>query len=191
MREEDDEFLTVAEAARRLQVSPTTVRNWAADGRLPEHRTLGGHRRFRARDVDELVRDTLPSRRRTVLVVDDDPAIRFVVREAFNAMEFEVVEAGSGLLGLDALDESPPSLILLDIMMPSVDGFQVMKYLDQHGVDVPVLAFSAAGETVAERARRLGADDFIEKPFDLRDLLNRATALIEAAEARRADADES
>ncbi len=183
MQQPDQEFITVAEAARRLGVSPTTVRNWAADGRLAEHRTLGGHRRFRVDEVEALATDHGVGRRRRVLVIDDDPAIRFVVREAFTMVDCDVVEAGSGLLGLDALDSEPPDLILLDIMMPSLDGFQVMKYLEQHEVRIPVLAFSAAGENVADRARRLGARDFLPKPFEVGELIERATALMgDAAE---------
>lgn len=178
-----DDFLTVNEAAQILRVSATTVRNWAAEGRLEEHRTLGGHRRFRAAEVQRLAKVIVPQERPRVLVVDDDAAIRFVIREAFASVGFDVVEAESGLLGLDALDQQPPALILLDIMMPGLDGFQVMKYLEQYDVRVPVLALSALGARVAERAKELGADDFISKPFDVRDLVLRSRRLIEASRA--------
>ena len=114
-----------------------------------------------------------------VLVIDDDQAIRFVLREAFRSVGFDVDEAESGLLGLDALDQRPPSLVLLDIMMPGIDGFQVMKYFQQFGVKVPVLAMSALGPRVEERARELGADGFISKPFDIRELVVRSRRLIE------------
>lgn len=175
-----DDFLTVNEAARMLKVSATTIRNWAAEGRIQEHRTLGGHRRFRVADIERLARAIVPQERLKVLVIDDDPAIRFVVREAFTSVGFDVIEAGSGLLGLDALDNDPPSLILLDIMMPGLDGLQVMRYLDQYGVKVPVLAFSALGERVADKAKEMGAHDFIAKPFDVRELVLRSRRLIEA-----------
>jgi two-component system response regulator (stage 0 sporulation protein F) len=174
-----DQFLTVNEAARKLRVSATTVRNWAAEGRLQEHRTLGGHRRFRAGDVERLARSIVPQVKPRVLVIDDDASIRYVIKEGFTSVGFDVVEAGSGLLGLDALDDSPPSLILLDIMMPGLDGFQVMKYLEHYGVKVPVLAMSALGPRVEDRAKEFGADDFVAKPFDLRDLVLRARQLIE------------
>lgn len=100
-----DEFLTVNEAAKILGVSATTVRNWASDGRLDEHRTLGGHRRFRASDVRRLARTVVPQSRPRILIIDDDASIRFVLREAFSSVGFEAVEAESGLLGLDALDQ--------------------------------------------------------------------------------------
>ena len=179
MSHSNDEFLTVNEAAQILRVSATTVRNWAADGKLEEQRTAGGHRRFRASEVQRLARTVMPNAKPAVLVIDDDPSIRYVLREAFSAVGFDVAEAESGLLGLDSLDQSPPSLVLLDIMMPGIDGFQVMKYLSQFGVKVPVLAMSALGPRVEERSRELGADAFIAKPFDIRELVVTSRRLIE------------
>jgi excisionase family DNA binding protein len=183
-----DDFLTVNEAARILRVSATTVRNWAADGKLEEHRTVGGHRRFRVSDVQRLARQVVPQSKPTVLVIDDDPSIRYVLREAFQSVGFEVVEAESGLLGLDALDHRPPALVLLDIMMPGIDGFQVMKYLSQFGVKVPVLAMSALGPRVEQRAIELGANGFIAKPFDIRELVLTSRRLIEQHQQERAAA---
>lgn len=185
MTQGPDDYISVNEAANMLRVSATTVRNWAAEGRLAEHRTLGGHRRFRVADVERLARAIVPQERTKILVIDDDPAIRFVVREAFTSVGFDVIEAGSGLLGLDALDHDPPALVLLDIMMPGLDGFQVMRYLEQYDVKVPVLAFSALGAKVAARARELGADDFVAKPFDVRDLVLRCRRLIDESRAAR------
>ena len=72
-----------------------------------------------------------------------------------------------------------PDMVLLDIMMPGIDGFQVMKYLSQFGVKVPVLAMSALGPRVEERARELGADGFIAKPFDIREMVVTSRRLIE------------
>lgn len=181
-----EDFITVNDAARILRVSATTVRNWAADGRLDEHRTAGGHRRFRVSEVQRLARSVVPLTKPVVLVIDDDEAIRFVLREAFRSVGFDVDEAESGLLGLDTLDQRPPSLVLLDIMMPGIDGFQVMKYFQQFGVKVPVLAMSALGARVEGRARELGADEFISKPFDIRDLVVRSRALIERHAATKA-----
>jgi excisionase family DNA binding protein len=188
MAQYDDELITVNEAAQILRVSATTIRNWATDGRLTEYRTLGGHRRFQAADVQRLARQVVPRSRPSVLVIDDDEAIRFVIREAFASVGFEVMEAESGLLGLDQMDQRTPSLVLLDIMMPGIDGFQVMKYLSQFGVKVPVLVMSALGERVQERAAELGAAEFVSKPFDIRDLVLRARRLIEEHQAQTASA---
>lgn len=180
----NDQFLTVNETAQRLRVSATTIRNWAADGRLTEHRTAGGHRRFRAQDVEQLARTLLPHRTPRVLVIDDDPAIRYVIREGLQAAGIEVTEAGSGLIGLDSMDEEPPSVVILDIMMPGLDGFQVMRFLERYNVRVPVLACSALGTRAAERARELGASDFLSKPFELHELVVKTHALMRDADER-------
>ncbi len=125
-----------------------------------------------------------------MLVIDDDDAIRFVACEALRGAGFEVTEAASGLLGLDLLDREPPSLVLLDIMMPGIDGFQVMQVLQKFEVRVPVLVFSALGDKAAERAHEVGADDFLAKPFSVVELLTRCRRLVEdgAPAQVRADA---
>lgn len=181
MSAHDDPYMTVNEAAQRLRVSATTIRNWAAEGRLTEQRTAGGHRRFRAHDVELLAQSLAPHRTPQVLIIDDDPAIRFVVREGLQAAGFDVVEAGSGLLGLDAVDTSPPSIVLLDIMMPGIDGFQVMRFLERYNVTVPVIAFSALGPRIEEKARELGAAAYISKPFELSDLVATIRTLVAAS----------
>ncbi len=180
MSAQDDHYITVNETAQRLRVSATTVRNWAAEGKLAEHRTSGGHRRFRASDVEQLALTLGTHHTPQVLIIDDDPAIRFVVREGLTAAGFDVIEAGSGLLGLDAVDTTPPSIVLLDIMMPGIDGFQVMRFLERYNVTVPVIAFSALGPRIEAKARELGASAYISKPFELSELVDTIRALVAA-----------
>jgi two-component system alkaline phosphatase synthesis response regulator PhoP len=99
-------------------------------------------------------------------------------------------EDGEGAIARTRVER--PDLVLLDIMMPGIDGFQVMKYLSQFGVKVPVLAMSALGPRVEERARELGADGFIAKPFDIRELVVTSRRVIDqhaaVAASRRAAA---
>jgi excisionase family DNA binding protein len=173
-----NDLLTVNDVAGLLRVSTTTVRNWADDGRLNEYRTEGGHRRFKYADVMSLAREINPDKRDVVLVIDDDDAIRFVIKEALVAVGFDVVEAGSGLQGLDSLDAEPPSLIFLDIMMPGLDGLQVMKQIRAAKVKIPIIAISALGPRVADRAKELGADSFIAKPFEVHELVMAARKLV-------------
>jgi excisionase family DNA binding protein len=178
MASKRSDLLSVNDVAGLLQVSTTTVRNWADEGRLQEERTEGGHRRFRYKDVIALAREIDPDRQQTVLVIDDDQAIRFVIKEALSAAGFAVKEAGSGLEGLDSLDASPPSLILLDIMMPGLDGLQVLRAVRGAKVKVPIIAISALGPRVSERVQELGADAFIAKPFEVHELVLAARKLV-------------
>ncbi len=177
--DQDKKWLSVNQTAAMLGVSPSTVRNWAAEGKITEHRTQGGHRRFDQDEINEFARAMTHGRGNPkILVVDDDATIRYIIAEAFKTFSLDVIEAESGLLGLDALDRDPPALVLLDIMMPGLDGFQVMEYLAQFGVKIPVIVMSALGEQAEAKAREVGADDFVAKPFDIMNLVQRCRRLV-------------
>jgi len=107
---------------------------------------------------------TRPARTRRVFVVDDDPAIRMVCRFNLVASGIEVVEAANGEEALDLLRREQVDLILLDAMMPVVDGWQVAREL---GGSVPIVFLTARAED-ADRAAavELGAIGYIAKPFD-------------------------
>ena len=177
--------MTVGEVAAELGVSQTTVRNWAAQGRLTEERTSGGHRRFGRSEVEQLGRGLAPSRTRpSALVIDDDESIRYIVSEALGAAGFDVRQAATGLAGLGELDEDPPNIVLVDLMMPGLDGAQVLRTIRAASVNVPVLAFSALGDRVRERVLELGADSFLSKPFAVRDLVLTCRQLVELGAGR-------
>jgi CheY-like chemotaxis protein len=109
---------------------------------------------------------------RTVLVVDDDPSIRAYVAEALEDAGYAVEAAESAAEALDALERAVPDAIVLDMWMPSMDGFDFMRPLRESDrtKDVPVVAMSAA---YPERAALdLGAKAFLAKPFDVGQLLD-------------------
>ena len=114
-----------------------------------------------------------------VLVVEDEAPMRTVLADALGAEGFRVLTASDGEAGLKrALDESP-DLILLDVMMPRLDGFAVAAELRRLGRDVPILMLTAKGQ-VEDRVRGLdhGADDYLVKPFSTGELLARVRALL-------------
>lgn len=106
-----------------------------------------------------------------MLLVDDDPVIRMIVREALSSVEYEVVEAGDAEAGLELVDRRSFDLLILDIMLPRMDGLDMLEAVRERGCDAPVLVFSATGSKNAERARSLGAAGYLAKPFDLGDLI--------------------
>ena len=114
-----------------------------------------------------------------LLLVDDERSIREPLAQYLTKQGFRVTQAGDAEGARARLNAYAIDLAILDIMMPGIDGFQVMKYLSQFGVKVPVLAMSALGPRVEERARELGADGFIAKPFDIRELVVASRRLIE------------
>lgn len=118
-----------------------------------------------------------------ILVVDDDTSIRESLVRALRLEGYEVSEAADGAKGLDAVKNGQPDAIVLDVMMPSVDGLTVCRVLRSEKNRVPILMLTARTET-SDRVAGLdaGADDYLPKPFALEELLARLRALL-----RRAD----
>ncbi|MGH3081132.1 MAG: response regulator [Gaiellaceae bacterium] len=182
------DWLTLGQAARFLGVAQSTIRKWSDQGRLPAFYTPGGHRRYRLRDLDAFVAGSAggsPAPRMRpaplVLIVDDDPRIREFVRVNLEMDGFAVREAGSADEGLAALEAEPPDLILLDVMMPKVDGWEMLQRVrERHGVDsIQVVMFSGQiDEDAADQAEAGGAQAFVGKPFNPQDLVVRAKDLL-------------
>jgi len=114
-----------------------------------------------------------------ILVVDDEPRIREVV-SAYLAREGHLVsEAADGDRALEVARVDPPDLIVLDVMLPGRSGFDVLRALRTHGVEVPVILLTARDEVVDRVAGlEIGADDYVTKPFEPRELVARIGALL-------------
>ena len=111
---------------------------------------------------------------KTVLIVDDDDTIRGVVRSVLVADGFEVVEAADGpaaLLLLDAINGRGPDMVVLDVMMPGIDGIEVCRQIDHERVKVIMLSARDDAET-KEQAATAGADAYLTKPFSAIELLD-------------------
>jgi two-component system response regulator MprA len=114
-----------------------------------------------------------------VLVVDDEPALRDALESSLAFEGYEVATASDGVEALDAIAENKPDLVLLDIMMPRMDGLTAVRRLRSRGDNVPVLMLTAR-DAVGDRVTGLdvGADDYLAKPFELDELLARVRALL-------------
>ena len=116
---------------------------------------------------------------RHILVVDDDHHITELLRRALAHAGFTVTIASDGEEGLRAVIDRPPDLVILDVMMPGLDGFEVARRLREGGTGAPILMLTARGE-VQDKVIGLrgGADDYLVKPFALDELLARVDALL-------------
>jgi len=114
---------------------------------------------------------TIAGENRPILVVDDDEAIRRIVQDVLEWEGYRVEVAGDGLEALDSIDRSPPSLILLDMRMPVLDGWEFVQELTKRGVRVPIIVMTAA-VNAQQWATEIGADAYLAKPFDLVDLID-------------------
>jgi len=114
----------------------------------------------------------------TILVVDDDPHIRELVGVFLKQEGFTVMEATDGLDALAKLEKSPADLVVLDIMMPQMDGFELCRELREL-YDMPLLMLTAMGETTQKvKGFALGTDDYLVKPFEPVELVARVKALL-------------
>src|SRR5579875_2371660 len=118
------------------------------------------------------------SARARLLVIDDDPQLLTALRRALAYEGYEVLTAESGEAGLRLARERPPDLVVLDVLLPGLDGLEVCRRL-RAGGDVPILMLTARDE-VSDRVAGLdaGADDYLVKPFALDELLARVRALL-------------
>jgi excisionase family DNA binding protein len=182
----EPDWLTLGQAAKYLGVAQSTIRKWSDQGRVPAFYTPGGHRRYRRGDLDRFLERSGPSAAASgsgpvVLIVDDDERMREYVRVNLEMEGYTVREAGDGEEGLRVLDETTPDLVLLDVMMPGVDGWEVLRRVqERHGVGtIPVIMFSGkVEEPAAEEAAKRGAQGFIGKPFNPQELIDQTKQLL-------------
>jgi excisionase family DNA binding protein len=192
-------FLTSNEVAAACGVSSRTVSNWIRDGSIPAHRTVGGHGRVAVEDLRrflaergmpfpqeiagarprqapvEPVRAPAPvPRRRRVLVIDDDEALLAVVGEFLGSSGYDVETARHGFLAGYLAGHHHPDVILLDIMMPGLDGYEVLSLMRRRpeARRIPVVACTSLKGPEAEgRIRAAGFDAYVKKPIDFKVLL--------------------
>jgi len=122
-----------------------------------------------------------------ILVVDDDPSISRLEQLYLEKENFEVRTAARGDQALEEFRRLPPDLILLDVMLPGMDGYQVLKAVRKSG-NIPVIMVTARGETFDKvLCLELGADDYLVKPFDGKELVARVKAVLRRSQGSEED----
>lgn len=116
---------------------------------------------------------------KNVLIIEDDPALLRGLKDNFAAQGYEVRTANDGQRGMDALLKEPPDLLLLDLMLPKMNGYEICRIARARHLDMPIIMLTAKGqEDDIVRGLELGADDYVTKPFSIRELLARVKAFL-------------
>ncbi len=125
-----------------------------------------------------------------ILVIEDEESILMALTDDLTLEGYEVASASDGLDGLSIAKENRHDLIILDIMLPKMDGFEVCKQLRQAGVGTPILMLTAKSQEIDKvLGLELGADDYVTKPFSPRELLARVKAILRRVKTTREEFD--
>jgi DNA-binding response OmpR family regulator len=115
----------------------------------------------------------------SILIIEDDPTLLRGLKDNFDSRGYRVRTATDGEAGLDAALSGHPDLVLLDIMLPKMNGYEVCRAVRERGLDVPIIMLTAKGqEEDIVLGLNLGADDYVTKPFRIRELLARVHAFL-------------
>ena len=115
----------------------------------------------------------------TILIIEDDPTLLRVLKDNFEFSGYAVLTAEDGRRGLQSILQSKPDLVILDIMIPTINGYDLCRRIRQDGITVPVIMLTAKGqESDIVLGLNLGADDYVTKPFSIDVLLARANACL-------------
>jgi DNA-binding response OmpR family regulator len=125
-----------------------------------------------------------------ILIVEDDPGISLGLKDEFESEGYDVWSAEDGEKGLEAAKTQKPDLIILDIMLPVLNGYEVCKRLRMEGNRTPIIMLTVKDKEIDKiLGLELGADDYVTKPFSLRELVARAKAIFRRVEIRIEDLD--
>jgi len=126
----------------------------------------------------------------TILIIEDDPALLRGLKDNFETQGYLVRLANNGQKGLDALLAERPDLVLLDLMLPKVNGYEICRAARARQLDMPIIMLTARGqEEDIVRGLELGADDYVTKPFSIRELIARVKAFLRRQGAASAEYD--
>ncbi|MFH0799446.1 MAG: response regulator [Pseudomonadota bacterium] len=191
------EILTTFEAAKLCHVSYNTIKNWIKRGILDAYRTAGGHLRIRTTNLEIFCREhSIPMDKqadpslRKVLVIDDEEAIRVALQETLTqySEKLDIYTAADGFEAGSLMESVKPDLVMLDLVMPGMDGFKVCQSIRRspalRHVKIAVLTGFPSDRNF-ERATELGADVCLAKPIDRALLFESIKSLLEPSRGVR------
>lgn len=179
-------IFTTHEVSRLLHVNPRSVINWIEQNLLASYRTPGGHRRIRREDLLAFLRKhqiptpapLVDEKFKVLIVEDEDEIVRMLRAYLEKQTNYQVSSASDGITALIEVGRARPDLMILDIMIPGVDGIEVCRRIKQDSTNTTSIIAISGQPFVAERILSAGADCFLAKPIDLPRLLTETRRLL-------------
>ena len=173
------DYLTLKETAEYFRVQPLTVRRWALAGKIPAHK-VGRQWRFSLKEIEEwAANEGKKAATRKVLIVDDDETIRNIFRRLLKSEGYDVREAREGREAINQIEEEVPDLILLDLMMPGMNGVETLAEIREGFPGLKVIIVTGFGESeLMESALRYSPFTVINKPCSGEELLGAVRQLL-------------
>lgn len=180
-------FYSIPEAAKLSGVSRTTLWGWVKSGQIKALVTPGGHHRILKEDVEKILKDNLAvpqstKQQKTILIVDDDLQMKLVLQLTLSRLGYFAETASDGFDAGIKVVELIPDLVILDLFMPGIDGFEVCSRIKgkKELAQTKILAMSGLDYPEnRERIIKLGADSFLSKAADVSDLVAEVKRLLE------------
>jgi len=185
---ENNDIYSIPQAAKHCSISRVTLWRWVKSGKLKTFVTPGGHHRIRKTDLEQFINENRmdllsqkDARERCILLVDDDAKIKVLVRKMLSKENFQIAEAANGFEAGIKIMQINPELIILDLNMPEMDGFEACRHIkenpDTAGIKILILTGFDTQEN-RDRIMKLGADAFLAKPVQKKVLLGEINKLL-------------
>jgi excisionase family DNA binding protein len=182
-------YFSISQVAEKCSVNRSTVNRWVASGKIKSYHTPGGHNRILIEDLQlfleqnhmPIVLDAVGKKNRRILIVDDDITTQEYLTDLLNGIFTEVEIASDGFEAGIKIMEFQPHLIILDLFMPKVDGFQVCKTIKENPSTNKIKVLIMSGHDTQENkdnAMSSGADAFLSKPSSMKVIVRQIENLL-------------
>jgi excisionase family DNA binding protein len=171
---------SITQAAESCKLNRVTLWRWIRSGKLRAYQTPSGQYRIKHDDLERFIQNNLPylqadlpDNQNTILIIDDDPQFRKLVRKIVSNGRFDIQEAGNGFEAGVKIIKHMPSILILDLFMPEIDGFDICRQIksDPNTRNIKVVVVTGMGSPeIEEKVRRLGAEAYFTKPIERNDL---------------------
>jgi excisionase family DNA binding protein len=183
------DYFSIPQAAKICSVDRSTMHRWVTSNKIKSYSTPGGHKRILIEDLKEFLKDNkipieipdIKNEQTKILIIDDDTDVQTLLKAMLSGIFIEIQVASDGFEAGIKLLEFKPDLVILDLSMPNIDGFEVCKTIKENPAtsNIKILIMTGYGtKENHDKAISLGADAFLEKPSTRKEIINQIERLL-------------